>query len=120
MDNDVEPHAPKAFSSRSFGSSATLQKAQCLLEQNEDLIAAVVENIQMGRLDDSIKQYSLLQSNLITLALSLDNFPPSDVDPFQFLDSFPDKVMRKDILDDFRPPGLTTKSHTSNSTPTDL
>jgi len=53
-----------------------LQKDQSILEQNEDLIAAVAENIQLGRLDDSMKQYQVLQASLISLALNLDNFPP--------------------------------------------
>jgi hypothetical protein len=36
--------------------------------------------------------------------LELDNYPPGDEDLYN-LPQFPDKLMRKDILNDFRPAG---------------
>ncbi len=77
--------------------------SQQLLEQNEDVIAAIVENLQLGRLDDCIKHYSVLQANLVSLALELDNFPTGNSDPFETLASFPDEIMRKDVLEDLLP-----------------
>lgn len=74
-----------------------------LLEQNEDIIAAVVENLQLGRLDDCVKHFSVLHSNLVSLALELDNFPSSNTDPYEALYSFPDEIMRKDVLEDLQP-----------------
>ena len=49
-----------------------------LLEINEDLIAACIENLQLGRLDECIKHYSLLQSNLVSLGVEVDNYPLGD------------------------------------------
>ena len=37
---------------------------QALLEVNEDIIAAVVENLQIGRLSDCFVHFSMLQENL--------------------------------------------------------
>ena len=45
----------------------TLEGAQEVLEQNEDTIAATVENIQLLRLDQAITLYGSLQKNLISL-----------------------------------------------------
>eukprot|EP01038_Epipyxis_sp_PR26KG_P005368 gene5368-7444_t len=89
--------------------------SQQLLEQNEDVIAAVVENLQLGRLDDSIKHFAILKANLISLATELDNFPctnfsNSNINNLYDLthmlgsnNAFPDEIMRKDILEDFLP-----------------
>ena len=74
-----------------------------LLEQNEDIIAAVVENLQLGRLEDCMKHFMVLQSNLVSLAMELDNFPSSNTDPYEALYSFPDEIMRKDVLEDLQP-----------------
>ena len=87
------------------GGASLLPKSLHILEQNEDILATVVENMQIGRLDDCMKQFGLLQSNLISLALELDNYPPSDCDPYDALFSFPDSLMRKDVLDELKPPG---------------
>jgi hypothetical protein len=38
-----------------------ITQSQQYLEQNEDIIAAVVENLQLGRLDDCMKHYETLQ-----------------------------------------------------------
>lgn len=86
------------------GKSALLQSQQ-IIEQNEDIIAAIVENLQLGRLDDCVKHYTTLQTNLVSLALELDNYPPSGTDPYAAVDEFPDEIIRKDILDDFIPHG---------------
>ena len=75
------------------------------MEQNEDMMAAIVENMQLGRLEDCMKQYAILHRNLISLAHDLDNYPAIDTDPFLSANDFPDKILRKDILDDMRPAG---------------
>lgn len=77
--------------------------SQQLLEQNEDIIAAVVENLQLGRLDDCMMHYSILNANLISLAMELDNFPAGEKDPYETLKTFPDEIMRKDVLEDLLP-----------------
>lgn len=74
-----------------------------ILEQNEDIIASIVENMQIGRLDDCMQQYLTLQNNLVAMAAELDNFPTEDSDAYAMLHTLPDRVMRKDILDDFLP-----------------
>lgn len=81
-----------------------LVKAQVVLEQNEDFIASIVENMQLGRIDDCITQFSLLVNQLIPLSLELDNYPvPGDSAGFKETSSqFSDRLMRKDILDDMR------------------
>ena len=78
-----------------------------MLEQNEDIIAAVVENMQLGRMDDCIQHYSILHKNIISLALALDNFPAGEHSrlPYHDINKFPDEIMRKDILDELRPLG---------------
>ena len=72
-----------------------LLRSQQLLEQNEDVIAACVENLQLGRLDDCIKHYGVLQANLFAMATEIDNYPVGDDDPIQALWEFPDEIMRK-------------------------
>jgi hypothetical protein len=85
--------------------SSDLVISQQLLEQNEDIIAAIVENLQLGRLNDCMQHYSILQANLVSLATQLDNFPAEEFDPYSKLSIFPDELMRKDILEDLRPVG---------------
>jgi hypothetical protein len=105
--------------------SSDLVISQQLLEQNEDIIAAIgkrfalkvikvlltkavvfaVENLQLGRLNDCMQHYAILQANLVSLATDLDNFPADEYDPYSKIDLFPDEVMRKDVLEDLRPPG---------------
>jgi hypothetical protein len=41
--------------------SAAIVQSQQILEKNEDIIAAIVENLQLGRLDDCMKLYTILQ-----------------------------------------------------------
>lgn len=81
-----------------------LSNIQPILENNEDIIAAILENVQIGRLDDCVKHYGILQSNLMSLSRELDNYPPCDVDLYSDVilnrGLFPDEIMRKDILDD--------------------
>jgi hypothetical protein len=105
--------------------SSDLVISQQLLEQNEDIIAAIgknplfraarsvadyfrrfsVENLQLGRLNDCMQHYAILQANLVSLATDLDNFPADEYDPYSKIDLFPDEIMRKDVLEDLRPPG---------------
>jgi SSXT protein (N-terminal region) len=40
---------------------------QKLLEHNEHILAAIVENLQLGRMEDCISHYLILQSNLVSL-----------------------------------------------------
>ncbi len=83
-----------------------LLKSQQVLEHNEDMIASIVENIQLGRYEDSLNQYSLLLDNLLALSLEFDNYPfeDKDTDFSQYVSMFPDSLMRKDMLDDIRHP----------------
>ena len=85
--------------------SNILWNSQQILERNEDTIQAILENFQRSRYDDCAKHYSLLQSNLISLAVELDNYPPSNVSCYQSLDIFPDEIMQKDILEDIKESG---------------
>lgn len=97
--------------------------SQRILEQNEDILAAIgkslvlnesvkclffssldlilVENLQIGRLDDCIQHYTILQNNLVQLATELDNYPFEESDAYDFLYIFPDEIMRKDVLESF-------------------
>jgi len=59
-------------------------------------------------MDDCMKHYAVLQSNLLSLANELDNFPAGDEPLYQFLDKFPDHIMRKDVCDDLLPVGSKT------------
>jgi hypothetical protein len=81
-----------------------LHNSQQILEVNEDIIAAIVENLQLGRLDDCIKHYSVLHHNIVAMASALDNFP-SNTCSYDSLYHFEDKIMRKDVLDELRPLG---------------
>jgi hypothetical protein len=59
--------------------------------------------LQLGRLDECIQHYTILQNSLIALATELDNFPTEDTDAYEGLDAFPDKIMRSDPLNDHLP-----------------
>ncbi|KAJ1429314.1 hypothetical protein B484DRAFT_396448 [Ochromonadaceae sp. CCMP2298] len=89
-------------------SASELTIAQQLLEHNEDIIAAIVENLQLGRLEDCMAHYSILHANLVGLATELDNFPGAEEDPYRFLQALPDQVMRKDLLEDLQPASKNT------------
>jgi hypothetical protein len=52
-----------------MNSPNVIVKSQQVLELNEDVIAAVVENLQLGRMDDCIKHYATLQY----LFIQIDN-----------------------------------------------
>lgn len=41
------------------------------------------------------------------MTLALDNYPAENLDPYETLTSFPDEIMRKDVLDELQPPGDT-------------
>lgn len=56
-----------------------------------------------------MKHYSVLQFNLLSLANELDNFPAGDDHPYQCLDKFPDRIMRKDVCDELLPVGSKTR-----------
>jgi hypothetical protein len=62
---------------------------------------SLVENLQVGRLDDCIQHYTVLQNNLVQLATELDNYPTEENDPYEDLNIFPDEIMRKDILENY-------------------
>jgi hypothetical protein len=81
---------------------------QKVLEHNEDIIAAIVENMQLGRMEDSINHYMVLQSNLVSLGDELDNYPAGEFDLYDEANSFPDEIMRKDVLEDLLPHGSRT------------
>ena len=55
-----------------------------------------------------MQHYAILQANLVSLATELDNFPAEEQDPYSKLNIFPDELMRKDVLEDLRPPGYRT------------
>jgi hypothetical protein len=81
----------------------SLGKSQILLERNEDIIAAIVENLQLGRMDDSMQYYQLLQTALVGLAEGLDNCPTGQHFPYDDLEEdFADELIRTDILDKYR------------------
>lgn len=61
----------------------------------------IVENLQIGRLDDCIQHYMTLQNNLIQLATELDNYPTEEADAYEGLDAFPDEIVRRDPLEQF-------------------
>jgi hypothetical protein len=70
-----------------------IQRHQDLLETNEDLIAAIVENLQLGRLADSFAHLSVLQHNLVNMGLEIDNYPSHAVgSPYEAIELFPDEV----------------------------
>jgi len=81
----------------------SLGKSQILLERNEDIIAAIVENLQLGRMDDSMLYYQLLQTALVGLAEGLDNCPTGQHFPYDDMEEdFADELIRTDILDKYR------------------
>lgn len=66
-------------------------------------IERTVENLQLGRLDDCLQHFTLLQDNIISMSNELDNFPTDDSDAYQHMDIFPDRIMRDDPIDKFLP-----------------
>lgn len=80
-----------------------LNNVVSVLEKNEDLLLSVLENLQLSRYSDCIKQYSILQSSLVSLSIELDNYPPSNIDPYDSLNTFPDEIIRNNTLDDLKP-----------------
>lgn len=64
-----------------------------------------VENLQLGRLNDCMQHYAILQANLVALANDLDNYPAEETDPYSTLNVFPDEIMRRDVLEDLLPVG---------------
>ena len=51
--------------------SETLLRASQTLEQHEDIIAAMLENLQIGRYQDCIQFYSLLHKSILELGNSV-------------------------------------------------
>ena len=86
----------------SQNTESAILKAQSLLEANEDIIGGIIENMQLVRLDDCLKLYSLLHNNLVSLGNELDNYPYCD--PYKNLSNFPDEIMRRKVVDTLRPP----------------
>lgn len=80
-----------------------LLRMQGKFEVNEDMVCAILENLQLGRIEDCIKQYSILQQNLIDVAGELDNYPPSDINYYEDVMQFDDELVRKDALEELRP-----------------
>lgn len=77
-----------------------------MLEANEDRIAAIVENLQLGRLDQCFALFTALNSNLLKIASDVDSFPgDSDLYSGEAMAQFPDGIMRKDISESLRPHG---------------
>lgn len=64
-------------------------------------VLVLVENLQLGRLDDCMKHYSILQSNLVSLVAEIDNYPSEESDVYEKLDTFGDVVRRSDLLQGF-------------------
>lgn len=62
-----------------------------------------MENLQLGRLDDCIQHYSVLHSNLVSIANELDNIPTDEHDAYEHIDVFPDEIMRRDVLEELQP-----------------
>ena len=83
-------------------SKRVLQQYQTTLESNEDFIAAIVENLQIGRLSDCFTLYSMLQENLTDLAFAIDGYPATEPDIYNLLFELPEGLRRKDVLDDLR------------------
>jgi hypothetical protein len=77
-----------------------LLNIQPILDHDEDIIAAILENIQIGRLDDCVRHYGILQSNLMALSAELDNYPPCDIDLYSDVilnhELFPDEITFED------------------------
>lgn len=66
-------------------------------------ILLIVENFQLGRIQDCLQHFATLQENIVSMANELDNFPTEDSDAYKNLDVFPDRIMRDDALDKFLP-----------------
>ena len=79
-----------------------LLKSNFILEKNEDMIASIVENMQLGRIDNCLSQFSVLLDDMIGLSLEYDNFPTEDDVDEDFngiISKFPDQLMRKNLFD---------------------
>ena len=79
-----------------------LLKSNFILEKNEDMIASIVENMQLGRIDNCLNQFSVLLDDMIGLSLEYDNFPTEDDIDEDFnaiISKFPDSLMRKNLFD---------------------
>lgn len=76
-------------------------------------VVPLVEYLQIGRLDDCIQHYTILQNNLIQPATELDNYPTEEADAYDFLNVFPDEIMRKGVLENY----LTTEEKASFQSP---
>jgi hypothetical protein len=50
-----------------------------------------------------VQHYLVLQGNLVAIASELDNYPTEETDAYAHLGEFPDKIMRKDCLDELFP-----------------
>ena len=97
--------------------SEVLLRASQTLEQHEDILAAMLENLQIGRYQDCMQFYSLLHKSVIdlgnqfprieyslsfiSLGLELDNFPEDSMDPYESLSLFPSQICKKDLLENF-------------------
>ena len=75
-----------------MNSEKTLQDFERNLQNNEIIIAAILENIQLGRLDESFSLHRILQSNLSSIGKELDNYPSGTSDPYSDLWKFPDAL----------------------------
>ena len=96
---------------------SSILKAQSLVEINEDVMSSILENMQMGRLEDSMQLFSLLFNNLVSMATELDNYPYGDTDPYSTITKYPDEIMRRDILDTLLPSGANTNLPLPNKVP---
>ena len=96
---------------------SSILKAQSLIEINEDIMSSILENMQLGRLEDGMKLYSLLYNNLVSMATELDNYPYGDVDPYSTISKYPDELMRRDILDTLLPSNASTNVPLPNKAP---
>ena len=91
-----------------MSSQNILLDAESILHVNEEMMQSIVENMQIGRMNDSINHYVNLQKNLVALATELDNYP-SDIFPYDELASFPDIFMPKNILEEMKSPEILNK-----------
>ena len=90
-------------SSSASNNSNILLSSQQLLEHNEDILAAIVQNLQLGRLEDCISHYSVLHRNLVNMLSALDNCPTNLSHPYSAMGKFPDELVQKDLLEDLQP-----------------
>ena len=90
-----------------------LQQYQTHLESNEDYIAAIVENLQIGRLSDCFTLYSMLQENLIDLSFAIDGYPATEPDIYNLLFELPEGLRRKDVVEGMKvdEKGLAGNTH---------